>query len=212
MELSRGIKWDWWLKASLRLSAKTMIRPLPRLSRWVLLSVAVSCDKPWLGTTSNRRKECLSKCGFRWGYLNEDPSWFCKSEEGKVSQLKKTLYVLKQSSTAWFKRFKYCHEKVELSAGQVDHILLTKHAKDSKKSILILYVDDMIITWDDIQEIEDVKKHLRAELEVKELSTIRYLLGMKVARSKQGIFISQRKYALHILKETGKFNYELAGT
>lgn len=140
------------------------------------------------------------------------PPDFAKVKKGKCLSWKRLFMAWSNPRGLGSNGLSTAMKKLSYQQGQVDHILLTKHAKDSKKSILILYVDDMIITWDDIQEIEDVKKHLRAELEVKELSTLRYLLGMKVARSKQGIFISQRKYALHILKETGKFNYELAGT
>ena len=36
------------------------------------------------------------------------------------------------------------------------------------------------------------------------MGSLRYFLGIEVAYSKQGIFISQRKYVLDLLKETGK--------
>lgn len=75
-------------------------------------------------------------------------------------------------------------KKFGYQQGQANHTLFTKHAKDGKKSIWIVYVDDMIITRDDTQEIEDLKKHLRAKFEVKDLSTLRYFLSMEVARSK----------------------------
>ena len=41
------------------------------------------------------------------------------------------------------------------------------------------------------------------EFEVKDLRTLKYFLGMEVARSKTGISISQRKYMLDLLEETG---------
>ncbi|KAL4038587.1 hypothetical protein IC575_002209 [Cucumis melo] len=41
------------------------------------------------------------------------------------------------------------------------------------------------------------------EFEIKDLGNLKYFLGMKVARSKEGIFVSQRKYALDLLTETG---------
>lgn len=82
--------------------------------------------------------------------------------------------------------------------------LFTKHARDGKKSILIVCVDDMIITEVEPQKMEDLKKHLRAEFEVKDLVTLRYFLDMEVARTKQGLFISQRKYTLDLLNETRK--------
>lgn len=54
--------------------------------------------------------------------------------------------------------------------------------KDGKKSVFIVYLDDMIITRDDIQEIKDLKKRLRVE--IKDLGTVWYFLGMEEARSK----------------------------
>lgn len=87
--------------------------------------------------------------------------------------------------------------------GQADQTLFTKHAKDGKRSFLIVYVDNTIITSDDIQEIE-LMNNLKAEFEVKDLGNLRYFLGMDVARSKHGIDISQKKYTPDHLKEIGK--------
>lgn len=39
---------------------------------------------------------------------------------------------------------------------------------------------------------------------MKDLSMPKYFLGIEVSYSKQGIFISQRKYVLDLLKETRK--------
>ena len=41
------------------------------------------------------------------------------------------------------------------------------------------------------------------EFEVKDLGTLKYFLGMEIARSKKGISVSQRKYTLDLLEETG---------
>ena len=53
--------------------------------------------------------------------------------------------------------------------GKSEHTLFIKSTKDGRKSILIVYVDDIIVTWDDKQGIEVLKKQLRAEFEVKDL-------------------------------------------
>ena len=59
--------------------------------------------------------------------------------------------------------------------------------------MLIVYVDDIILTDDDSLELERLKKALTREFVIKDLGPLRYFLGMEFARSTKDIFISQRK-------------------
>nr|XP_016505430.1 PREDICTED: uncharacterized mitochondrial protein AtMg00810-like [Nicotiana tabacum] len=59
------------------------------------------------------------------------------------------------------------------------------------------------MTGDDKKGISRLKKLLAYEFEIKDLGKLQYFLGIEAARSKRGIFISQRKYILDLLKETG---------
>ncbi|XP_048437767.1 uncharacterized mitochondrial protein AtMg00810-like [Pyrus x bretschneideri] len=86
-------------------------------------------------------------------------------------------------------------EVVELPKG--------KKPRNGKVTALIIYVDDMIIIRDDSDEIVKLEKNLAAEFEMKSLDDLKYFLGVEVARSSKGIFMSQRKYVLDLLKETG---------
>ena len=61
--------------------------------------------------------------------------------------------------------------------------IFTKQAENVKKSILIVYVDDMVITSDDIEEIERLKEQLQAGFKVKGLGTLKYFLSIEIARS-----------------------------
>ncbi|CAN6687870.1 unnamed protein product [Malus baccata var. baccata] len=67
-----------------------------------------------------------------------------------------------------------------------------------KLTALIIYVDDMIVTSDDKEEISSLKDYLATEFEMKDLGGLKYFLGIEVARSKPGIFLSQRKYVLDL--------------
>ena len=62
-----------------------------------------------------------------------------------------------------------------------------------------MYVDDIILTGDHVDEISRIKVALGKKCEVKDLGDLKYFLGMQVARSKKGIYVSQRKYILDLL-------------
>ncbi|GFY97530.1 hypothetical protein Acr_12g0000710 [Actinidia rufa] len=56
---------------------------------------------------------------------------------------------------------------------------------------------------DDASGIERVKQTLRKAFDTKDLGPLRYFLGIEVARSRRGISLSQRKYVLDLLQDTG---------
>lgn len=130
----------------------------------------------------------------------------------KVYRLKKSLYGLKQSPRAWFERFTRAVKQVGYEQCQSDHTLFIKHGDSSKKLILIVYVDDIIITGDHCEEIQRLKEYLVKEFEIESLGALKYFLGMEVARSKKGISIAQRKYVLDLLKKTGMLGCKPADT
>jgi hypothetical protein len=83
-----------------------------------------------------------------------------------------------------------------------DHTLFLKH-RQKKVTALIIYIDDMIITRDDTKEISRLQEQLSAEFEMKNLGGLKYFMGIEVARSRRGIFLSQKKYVLDLLSEVG---------
>ena len=60
------------------------------------------------------------------------------------------------------------------------------------------------MTGNDEREKHDVKQRLAKEFEIKELRKLKYFLGIEVAYSTQGIFISKQKYMTDLLAEIGK--------
>ncbi|RVW64339.1 Retrovirus-related Pol polyprotein from transposon RE1 [Vitis vinifera] len=134
------------------------------------------------------------------------------SSNDLVCKLQKSLYGLKQSPRAWFERFTKVIKGEEFSQGQSDHTLFIKRSPGGKITVLIVYVDDIIVTGNDEEEISRLKTVLSKEFEIKDLGTLRYFLGMEVARSSKGIFVSQRKYTLDLLKETGMLGCKPSNT
>ena len=70
--------------------------------------------------------------------------------------------------------------------------------------LLVVYVDDIVITGSDSKGISSLKSFLHSQFYTKNLGTLRYFLGIEVMQSKHGIFLSQKKYVLDLLSETGK--------
>eukprot|EP00253_Pinus_taeda_P002056 PITA_02056 len=68
-----------------------------------------------------------------------------------------------------------------------------------KLLIIVLYVDDLILTGDD-QLIMSCKEDLAREFEMKDMGLIHYILGMEVWQKDGEFFVSQGKYANKILR------------
>ncbi|RVX15566.1 Retrovirus-related Pol polyprotein from transposon RE1 [Vitis vinifera] len=62
------------------------------------------------------------------------------------------------------------------------------------------------------REKHELKQRLATKFEIKELGKLKYFLGIEVAYSTQGIFISQQKYVIDLLAEIGKIGCKLVST
>ena len=80
--------------------------------------------------------------------------------------------------------------------GHSYHTLFTKVSKAGKIAVLIFYVDDVVLSRDDIAKIVHLKRKMGDKFEIKGLGNMKYFFGIEVARSKEGISISWRKYTL----------------
>ncbi|KAL6335920.1 hypothetical protein AAG906_003545 [Vitis piasezkii] len=72
-------------------------------------------------------------------------------------------------------------ENLLYEEGNFDHTLFLKH-RQSKVTTLIVYVDDMIITGDDAEEISKLQELLSTEFEMNNLGGLKYFLGIEVAK------------------------------
>ena len=61
---------------------------------------------------------------------------------------------------------------------------------------------DIIVIGDDLKETKNLKTLLAKAFEIKDLGTLRYFMGMEMARWRQDIFVSQQKYVLDLLQKT----------
>lgn len=122
--------------------------------------------------------------------------------ETKVCRLLKSLYGLKQASRQWNLKFASIMTKAGFRQSKPDHSLFFK--KDGEFiTLLLVYVDDIVISGNHEASIVALKEHLHAAIHIKDLGNLRYFLGIEVARSKKGICLNQRKYALELVSDMG---------
>ena len=83
-----------------------------------------------------------------------------------------------------------------------DSSLFSRQGRNGPVSLL-LYVDDLVITRSDLDEIDHVKSQLAASFDMKDLEDLHYFLGFEVIRIPEGILVSQQH---HVLSMLFKFN------
>ena len=135
--------------------------------------------------------------------MEQPPGFVAQAEIGRVCLLRKSLYGLKQSPCAWFDKLSDLIEKFCMQKSKSDHYVFYRNSQ-SGIILLVVYIDDIIITRDDMAGISSLKSFLHGQFHTKDLGMLKYFFGVEVMRSKRGILISQRKYVLNLLSETGK--------
>nr|GEV29916.1 ribonuclease H-like domain-containing protein [Tanacetum cinerariifolium] len=143
---------------------------------------------------------------FLYGGLDEifymkPPGGFFTSSN-KVWRLKKSLYGLKQVPRQWNAKLTFTLTENGFSQSKSDYSLFTKSDKGVFLALLV-YVDDIIITGNNVVEIENFKVFLKSKFMIKDLGKLKYFLGIEVVDTEKGICLNQRKYVLDLLSEYG---------
>ncbi|GJW73027.1 ribonuclease H-like domain-containing protein [Tanacetum coccineum] len=120
----------------------------------------------------------------------------------KVCRLKKSIYGLKQAPRQWNAKLTSTLIENGFSQSKSDYSLYTKFDKGVFIALLV-YVDDIIITDNNISEIEKFKVFLKSKFMIKDLGKLKYFLGIKLIDTDKGICLNQRKYVLDLLSEYG---------
>ena len=79
-------------------------------------------------------------------------------------------------------------------------------------TILLLYVDDMIITGDDMQGFQDLKHFLGRQFEMKDLGPLNYFLGLEVSSSVDGYYLTQAKYTSYLISQASITDSKIVDT
>eukprot|EP00253_Pinus_taeda_P013071 PITA_13071 len=137
------------------------------------------------------------KSAFLHGDLHEEiymeqPISFIKIDSSLVCRLKKSLYGLKQAPWAWSAKMDSFLLESGFSRCHSDNIVYTKKVGKSL-IVLVVYVDDLILTGSYPSLINHVNSSLKKKFEMIDLGHLHYFHVLRVLQSREGISLSQSK-------------------
>lgn len=123
--------------------------------------------------------------------------------EGKVVRLMRALYGLKQAPRAWNSRIDtFLVEKLGLVESTADPNLYYSII-NGKYTVLLLYVDDLILAGDNHEEMDKVEECLAQEFEMTRMGKPSIFLGAELVYDHDGIWIHQKRYIMDLLQRYG---------
>ena len=112
-----------------------------------------------------------------------------KGHEHKVCRLRKALHGLKQTPRSWYGKihaylvafgFENSPTETTLYIKRVDDVFL----------IMVVFIDDMLLTSPNEQHIADIKVDLHASFEMSDLGHLHNYLGIQFMQVDGGIVVS----------------------
>ncbi|KAF2322645.1 hypothetical protein GH714_026508 [Hevea brasiliensis] len=110
-------------------------------------------------------------------------------------------YGLKQAPQAWYSEIRDYLFSLGFKMSNSDHCLFICSTA-GVTLYLVVYVDDLIVTGNDIKFINQFISKLGHRFSIKDLGSLNYFLGVKVVRADHGLFLSQQKYIEDIVDRT----------
>ncbi|KAK6162342.1 hypothetical protein DH2020_002183 [Rehmannia glutinosa] len=132
----------------------------------------------------------------------EQPYGFEQGDHSQnlVCKLTKALYGLKQAPRAWYFKPKQVLQKLGFIFSQADNSLFSRKTKDSY-IIILVYVDDTLITGNNDKDISHIIKLLDDSFSLKDLGLIHQFLGIQVTHFNNGLHLCQHQYIKDLLSK-----------
>ena len=134
-------------------------------------------------------------------YMTQPEGFVVEGKEHLGCKLKKSIYGLKQASRQWYLKFDEVIRRFGFKENAVDNCIYVKF-KGCKFTILVLYVDNILLASNDINMLLETKRFLSSNFDMKDLGEASYVLGIEIHRdrSKGTLGLSQKAYIDRVLK------------
>eukprot|EP00253_Pinus_taeda_P027486 PITA_27486 len=135
-------------------------------------------------------------------YMEQQESFARGCIRRLVCKLRKSLYCLRQSPRQWYKKFDSFMVSQNFIISEYDHCVYFK-SFNGIFIILALYVDDMLIASERMEEINGLKAQLSRTFDMKDLGAKKHILGMEIHKDKKNgkLWLSQEKHVEKVLEK-----------
>jgi hypothetical protein len=129
----------------------------------------------------------------------------------KVCRLRKSIYGLKQSARCWNQKLHNVLTILQFEQSAVDPCLYLKII-DGKMMYLMIYVDDLLVGFDDEKEIDKLLEKLQDHLPIVSLGNVKQFLGLEIEENDGNFSICLRGYIEKISKKFGLEDAKISKT
>lgn len=113
--------------------------------------------------------------------------------------LQRAIYGLKQAPKAWFQWFSEALLQLGFKGSHADSSLFVLR-NNTTIIILLLYVDDIVITGNNPVLLHSLISQLSSQFALKNMGNRHFFLGIEVIPYREGLYLSQTKYAQDVLR------------
>ncbi|KAG6612000.1 RxLR effector candidate protein [Phytophthora cinnamomi] len=146
-------------------------------------------------------------------YMDQPDGFEDQSNPTKKCLLMQALYGTKQAARQWNSKLNKHLESQGFCRSAADPCVYVRRS-GSKFSIIVVYVDDLMIFSKTKADITGIKEALKREFSIKELGELKYCLGIEIHRDRESkvIIMNQRAYIQRLAEKFGVENCKAVHT
>ncbi|KAL3700258.1 hypothetical protein R1sor_018280 [Riccia sorocarpa] len=133
-------------------------------------------------------------------YMQQPDGYIVKGKEHLVCKLQRALYGLRQAPRAWYTKVDAFLRSTGLQRSSADHNLYSLH-EAGQTVLVLLYVDDLLVTGSHLPKIRWVISQLANRFEMSELGSLKNYLRIEFLQTPVGIFMTQQRFIDQLLAE-----------
>lgn len=162
----------------------------------IILSIAIS--HRWVLWQINIDNAFLNETLQESVYMEQLVGFVDSNKSNYVCKLHESIYGLKQAPRRWYDQLRQTFSSWGFTRSRMGPSLFTLYT--NKKVIWVLiYVDDIVVTRNNIVLIARIIQQFHIKFSLKDLGPLTFILGLEAYRNKSGLYLSQKKYVNYLL-------------